>query len=372
MRIAIDATTLLIPSAGVSNYIYYWYRALASAAASRHDHLAPFPPGLRVGDVLNHQMPAMGRLRARFWRALVELANLPASPLLEVLSGTADLLHCSQHLARLPKRRITTATIFDLSCWVLPETHRPANVAATKRYGEVILRPCDGLIAISSHARQDAADILRIPLERIQVIYPGVADAFFHVDSREAASVRTRYGLPDSFLLFVGCIEPRKNVRGLIRAYRDLPETICRDVPLVLAGPFGWEQEDVRPLLAGKNIRYLGYVPERDLPGLFRAAEAFVYPSLYEGFGLPVAQAMAVGVPVITSNRSSLPEVVGDAGLIVDPLEVSGLAEAMLRILTCRELAVDLGKRGRSRARRFHWSACADASLDFFHDVSGG
>src|SRR5262245_59552905 len=138
MLIAIDATTLLIPSAGVSNYVYYWYRALKAAADSRGDHVTTYPPRLPVGASLDHQKPVIGHLRARLWRGLVELANIPGSPLLEMQLGSADLLHCSQHLVRLPKRRNTTATIFDLSCWILPEVHTPANVAATRRYGEKI------------------------------------------------------------------------------------------------------------------------------------------------------------------------------------------------------------------------------------------
>jgi glycosyltransferase involved in cell wall biosynthesis len=368
MRITIDATTLILPSAGVKNYVYYWLRSLAVASPARGDIVKAYPPFLDPFGALNHQRAGLSVL-ASSSLSLVHLSNLRGSPLLEWLLRGADLFHCSQHTARRPKRIKTTATIFDFSCWTRPETHTPQNVAATKRYAENILKDCDGLIAISSHARQDAYDILGIPIERIRVIYPGVAAEFFEVTDAQTEAVRAAYNLSQPYFLFVGCIEPRKNIRGLIAAYNALPENLRRDVPLVIAGPVGWESDAIRPLLLSKGVRYLGYVPEGSLPALFRAAAAFVYPSYYEGFGLPVAQAMAAGIPVITSNRSCLPEVVGDAGLTVDPDSTGDLAEALERVLTSTELTRELRSRGRARAQSYQWQTAANASLDFFHEV---
>jgi glycosyltransferase involved in cell wall biosynthesis len=180
--------------------------------------------------------------------------------------------------------------------------------------------------------------------------------------------------LPSAYLLFVGCIEPRKKVPTLIRAYQNLPESTRRNVPLVIAGPLGWETQEAHQMLttSGSQVRYLGYVPEDDLPGLFRGATALIYPSHYEGFGFPAVQAMASGTPVIASNRSSLPEVVGDAGILVNP-DLSGeLTGAMQRLATQPELARELASRGLERARLFLWPACAHKSLDFFREVAGG
>jgi alpha-1,3-rhamnosyl/mannosyltransferase len=229
------------------------------------------------------------------------------------------------------------------------------------------------LIAISSHTRNDAIEILGIPGERIRVIYPGIAETFFEITPEQTNRVRTQYGLDCPYVLFVGCIEPRKNVPALIRAYRNLPEAIRRDVQLVIAGPFGWESQEVRQILtnSGSQVRYLGYVPEPDLPGLFGGATALLYPSHYEGFGFPVAQALAAGVPVITSNNSSLPEVVGDAGLLVDPNCSEELTGVVERLLTQPSLARDLACRGRKRAQLFRWPVCASQSLEFFREVAG-
>ena len=368
MRINIDATTLLLPSAGIKTYMHYWLGSLAEAASHRGDNIGVYPPTLQPSSVIEHgsQRNSAGDfLRLKF----VQLANTRHSPLVDFLSSGVDLFHCSQHIRRPPRGPAVTATIFDFSCWTKPEYHTADNVAATKRYADQILRKCDGLIAISSHARDDAAEILGISKDRIRVIYPGIADAFFEVSQEQASGIRSKYELPATYLLFVGCIEPRKNILGLIRAYRCLPENIRREAPLILAGPFGWKSEEVRNHIGTRDVRYLDYVPEPDLPGLFRGAAALVYPSFYEGFGLPVAQAMAAGVPVITSDRSSLPEVAGDGALTVDPDSTDALAAAMERILTNPEVGRTLGKKGRERAQLFRWPACAEDSLDYFHEV---
>jgi glycosyltransferase involved in cell wall biosynthesis len=373
MKISIDATTLLLRSAGVKTHLYYWLCALQGVAGARGDIVRPYPGGISL-TALDHENTGMGSaLAGRLRRDLVGLANIRGNPAINLLLADADLFHCSQHTANLPRRKRNTATVFDMSCWTTPQFHTLENVAATKRYGEEILKRCDGLIANSEHARRDAVEILGIPADRIRVIYPGIAESFFQTTADQAAAAREKYGLRAPYLLFVGCIEPRKNVPNMIRAYRKLPDGIRRDSELVIAGPFGWASDEVREMLgsSGPNVRYLGYVPEADLPGLTRAAAALVYPSYYEGFGLPAAQAMACGTPVIASNTSCLPEVIGEAGLLVDPDSVEELGAAMERILADSELARKLADLGRARAAAFHWADHAARSLDFFHEVAG-
>ena len=205
------------------------------------------------------------------------------------------------------------------------------------------------------------------------MIHPGVAEQFFVVTDAEAAAVRSRFQVQKPYILFVGCIEPRKNVGALIAAYRQLPVSVRRDTELVMAGPIGWIQDEERETLlqSGEGVRYLGYVPESDLAGLFRGAAVVAYPSLYEGFGLPAAQAMACGVPVVSSNSSCLPEVIGDGGLLVDPTFAEELSHSLESILTSADLARELGSRGRELATNYRWSISAQKSLDFFHEVCG-
>jgi len=372
----IDATSLLLPGMGVKTHMHYWLTSLLEAAPRRGDTIATYSPGIVVPPVLDHRKSAAGRCATQFRLRTVQLLNLVScreNPCLNLFVPGADVFHCSQHTMNLPKRKIITATVFDLSCWKTPEYHTPANIAATRRHGETVLKACDGLIANSQHARQDAVEILGIPEDRIRVIYPGVAEQFFEVTDEQAAVVRAKYRLAAPYLLFAGCIEPRKNVPSVLNAYRRLRQSVRKDVQLVLAGAFGWASEEVRIALSkgGDAVRHLGYVPEHDLPGLFRGAAALAYPSFYEGFGLPLAQAMATGTPVITSNRSCLPEVAGGAALCIDPTAVEDLQAAMDRVLTDTELARTLSSRGRSRAQRFRWPAAATESLDFFRECLG-
>jgi glycosyltransferase involved in cell wall biosynthesis len=373
MRIRVDATSLLLRSAGVKTYLHYWLRYLTMAAGRHGHHVDTYPPGLRATLDLDHNRSVSGPVGTAWRLALVHFVNIRSNPALNLFLAGVDVFHCSQHSAQAPKWKKITATLFDMSCWTTPQFHTPENIAATRRYGERILKNCDGIIAISEHARREAIDILKIPADRIATIYPGVPEPFFSVTPAEAARVRETYRLTPGYLLFVGCVEPRKNVAGLIRAYRSLPQSLQQENQLVIAGPFGWKSDEVQKVLAatGPNVRYLGYVDEPDLPGLFAGAGAFVYPSFYEGFGLPVAQAMAAGVPVITSDRSCLPEVTGGAGICVDPESVDQLAAAMHDVLSDAELSGRLRTEGRSRAGHFRWATSADQSLGFFERIAG-
>jgi alpha-1,3-rhamnosyl/mannosyltransferase len=164
-------------------------------------------------------------------------------------------------------------------------------------------------------------------------------------------------------------VEPRKNIDALVTAFRDLPAFLQDEFDLVLAGPLGWANKDTAD--RARTVRYLGYVPERDIAALTAAATVFAYPSLYEGFGFPVAPAMAAGVPVITSNVSALPEIAGDTALLIDPRSHAELRDALSRLLHYPEIRARMAIRGRDRAEMFRWETCAVKSLRFFQKVIG-
>lgn len=359
MRIIIDASSTLVRSAGVKNYVWHWVRHLRRQAAEDVD-ISAFP---FLGDLgrLDHEASALSRPATVARLALIKSINDIGFPRLDWLVRGGDVFHATNLVRRPPSRTKVTATIHDLTCWLMPEVHTPGNVQADRAFAESILRRAQGLIAVSENTRQDAIRLLGIAPERIQTIYSGIAERYYAAQPVQ----RTR-----PYALYVGTIEPRKNLDVLLDAWALLKPSLRAEFDLVIAGPRGWSSDQQFARIQ-RDSTYLGYVPEADLPGLTAGATVFVYPSLYEGFGFPVAQAMAAGAPVLTSNNSCLPEVTGNAAVLVDPKSASGIASALTQMLESPSLRADLTARGRNRADLFRWEKCATQSLHFFRSVCG-
>jgi glycosyltransferase involved in cell wall biosynthesis len=356
MQILIDATPLLLRSAGVKNYTYYWIQSLWQQA--RNERIRTFPALPSLGP-LNHEHSITTPAQTYLHLGRVFAANtLPSLPLLRWTLPKADVFHISNQIRFPPKRIKLTATIYDMTCRLMPELHTAANIQADQSLAENVLARADRLIAISENSRQDAVRLLGVPEDRIDVIYPGVPEVYFGAQARPSEQ---------PYVLYLGTIEPRKNVDTLLDAWSTF--RLRGDFDLVIAGASGWAGEKTLARLASRppGVRYLGYVPEDELPGLIAGATAFIYPSLYEGFGFPVAQAMAAAVPVITSNTSCLPEVAGDAALLVDPRSAAEIQAALEKLLTSQELQQRLRASGVARAKRdYRWEICARKSLEFF------
>ncbi len=356
MTIIIDATSTLVRSAGIKNYVWHWVRHLRELGAD----VRAFP-FLHDFGKLDHEASALSRPAtvARF--ALIKSMNEIGVPPLDWLIRGGDIFHATNLLRRSPRKAKLTATIHDLTCWLMPEVHTPGNVRADFQFAENVLWRADGLIAVSENTRQDAIRLLGIAPDRIRTIYSGIADSYF--DAAPAWRARP-------YALYVGTIEPRKNLDTLLDAWALLKHSLRDEYDLVIAGPRGWNSEQTLARVEREAI-YLGYVPEEELPGLTAGATLFVYPSLYEGFGFPVAQAMAAGVPVLTSNNSCLPEITGDAAILIDPKSAENIAAALTRMFESESLMADLAARGRMRADAFRWEKCATESLHFFRSVCG-
>jgi glycosyltransferase involved in cell wall biosynthesis len=370
MRILIDATPLLLRSAGVKNYVYHWVRALQETAVA--DRIRLFPMLGSFGP-LDHERSVTSPWATWPRLGMLYFTNISGNPAIDWIAAGADVVHLTNQVRNPPKKTPVTATIHDMTCWLMPEVHTPANVRADKAFAEKVLRRASGLIAVSEKTKADAVRLLELAPEKIHVIYPGVAQPYFDVTPGRVEQVREHYGLERPYILYVGTIEPRKNVDGLLDAYTSLRTSLRHDVELVIAGPTGWSAAATQARLeAGMDgVRHLGYVPELYLPALTAGACVFAYPSFYEGFGFPVAQAMACGVPVVVSNLSSLPEVAGDAGFLVDPRSVHALTSALDRILSDSTLRALLAERARCRAHQFRWANAAQRSLEFFRQVVG-
>jgi glycosyltransferase involved in cell wall biosynthesis len=358
MLITIDATPFLVRSAGVKNYLWHWLRHLRKHAGTGVD-IRAFPFLDNDFSLLDHEASALSRRETLARLALIKSMNEAGVPPLDWLIRGSDIFHATNLLRRPPRRAKLTATLHDLTCWLMPEMHTPDNVTADRAFGENILPYADRLIAVSENTRQDAIRLLGIAPDRIQTIYSGIAESYYNA----APTGRAR-----RYALYVGTIEPRKNLDTLLDAWALLKPSLRAEFDLLFAGPLGWSS-DLTVARMQQEATYLGYVPEGDLPGLIAGATAFVYPSLYEGFGFPVAQAMAAGVPVITSNNSCLPEIVGDAALLIDPKSPAEMASALNRLFESESLRMDLQARGQKRAELFRWEKCATQSLQFFRSV---
>lgn len=356
MRVLIDATSVLLQSAGIKNYTYHWIAHLRRIAGNREIQAFPFLD--RFGE-LTHERSVLSPLATYPRLALLYFVNIPGNPAIDWVSANVDVFHVSNQIRNAPSKTRLTATIFDLTCWIVPGLHTAANLRADKSFAERVLKRAHALIAISENSRSDAVRILGINPDRIEVIHPGVPEQYFGATAAPYAK---------SYVLYVGTIEPRKNVDRLLDAWHLLKPSLRNEFDLVIAGASGWASEQtVQRLEAGiSDVRYLRYVPEKELPGLTAGATAFIYPSLYEGFGFPIAQAMACGVPVITSNTSCLPEVAGPGALFVDPMSPAGIAAAIERLLTSPDLRARLGKAGALHAQQYRWEMCARKSLEFF------
>jgi len=272
---------------------------------------------------------------------------------------------------RVPCRVVNA--IHDLSFVHYPETFRWYEAARMKLTTRRSATAAAHVITPSESSRQDVVDTYKLPAEKVTAIPLAASDKFrSDIDPETIAEIRARYGLPGEFILGVGSVQPRKNIIRLIEAYaslltrRELP-------PLVLAGRLAWLYNNSVSAAAknrvAEHVRFLGFVPDEDLPPLYSAATVFVYPSFFEGFGLPPLEAMACGTPVITGDRTSLPEVVGDAGIMVDPYDVNAIANAIERLLADDALRSELSRRCIDRASKFSWQKTARQTLNVFEQV---
>jgi glycosyltransferase involved in cell wall biosynthesis len=267
-------------------------------------------------------------------------------------------------------------TIHDLSFLKYPEFfswrknfwHRMINVKKLiKRFNRVV--------AVSENTKQDIVELCGINPDKVEVIYSGIGEEFRKINANEkkSAEVRDKYKLPEKFILYLGTLEPRKNVDGIIRAYNKLraDSRELQDYKLVIAGGKGWKSDNIYKeweCSGFKNdIKFLGYVDSKDKVYLYNLADVFVYPSFYEGFGFPPLEAMACGLPVIISYAASLPEVAGDAALMVDPYNINDITKAMAEVLTDESLKNKLIERGLARAKKFSWENTAKEYLKIFH-----
>ena len=286
------------------------------------------------------------------------------------LGRDVEVVHATDHFIPKISRKPHVATIHDAIPLSHPESVRYNLKQLRHAMFKHLARSANEFITVSEHSKKEIVKWFGIPEDKLTVTPLGVDEDWYNdVDTEELARVKTLHALPDRFFFFVGTLQPRKNIRRIIDAHKSLPQHMRREVPLVIAGRHGWKCDaEVAELqnCSDGTMRWIQYVPAQDLLPIFKQATALVWPSLNEGFGLPVLEAFAAGLPVVTSTTTSLPEVAGDAALLVNPESIGEIAEAMQTIASNEILQNDLRTRGRARAKQFTWDRTARQTIEVY------
>jgi len=369
MRIGVDARLLYYQRAGISTYIRGLLGGLAAVAGDeqlvilrshRDGELAVRRPGTTV---------------SRLWTPCHHRYEQWLLPI-ELSLRQLDVLHSPDFIPPFRRRCPAVITVHDLAFLRYPSLLTPESA---RYYGQVddAVASAEAIIAVSESTKRDLLQLLGAAEQKIHVVPEGVDPACRVLDDpRLVAEVAGRHGMEPGFFLFVGTLEPRKNLAALIKAYALVHERhqAVGAPKLALVGSRGWLCEDIYALVAQLNladdVRFLGPVGPEDLVGLYNGAVALVFVSLYEGFGLPALEAMACGTPVIAANVSSLPEVVGDAALLVSPHEIEDIAAAMGHLICDGELRQELRARGLARAGQFSWGRAARETLAVYEEAA--
>jgi glycosyltransferase involved in cell wall biosynthesis len=368
MHIAFDGTTLRPCRTGVGYYTEHLLRHAADQCGDDEisvisnttvETTMPLPPHVQT-HVRHSWMPRLVWMQMEAPRTLRRIH--------------ADVVHFTNGMVPLASPVPTVVTIHDMSLTMFPRFHPVRRVVLNRPFVNVASRRADAIITVSEAARRDIVRLYGIEPTRVHVVHEAAAPSFRLIqDPSELRRVRERYRLADRFILYVGTIEPRKNLPTLLEAFAR--RRIAGDLPhqLVCAGPYGWLSDDVEQqidrLRIRDAVRFTGYVPFDDLPAIYNLAEMFVFPSVYEGFGLPVIEAMACGVPVLTGHVEALTEVAGDAAERVDARDVDALGDAIVALAGSRDRREELTRLGLQRAATFSWARAAAETLNVYRSV---
>jgi glycosyltransferase involved in cell wall biosynthesis len=341
MRIALDGMPLASPLTGVGHYTAELARNLAVVAPT--DSFTLISPN--------------GLLKKRWWSV-----GLP----LHLLRNSFDLFHGTNYEVPLWSRRPSVVTIHDLSLLLHPEVHEPRLARRARWRLPLMAKAASKIITPSTSVKNEVEETLGVPADKVVVTPEAPRRAFKRREDPQVSELLKRLGIDGDFILFVGTIEPRKNLRRLVEAFDLLLRSTSLLPTLVIAGGQGWLMDD---FAVGERVRLTGYLEDQDLCGLYSTCAAFVYPSLYEGFGLPPLEAMACGAPVITSRIPSLMETVGDAARLVNPEDVGDIARAMTEMLCDVRVREHYAELGKVHVKKFSWEQTARQTLEVYQQL---
>jgi len=367
MTIYIDVSAAVHQNAGIARYAESLARALLTYHGQEHKFSLFYNRDRQVKPLAGLEGIPTRTIYAGYkpWRMAVWLGQLAGIGFNRLLSD-AELFHATEHLL-MPLRDIPTVlTVHDLIYHLFPAYHKRLNYWYLNVAMPLFVRRADALITISESSKRDLVRIYHVPEEKITVIYEAASPNFGPVPTEHVAEVKARYGLPERYLLALGTIEPRKNLIRLVEALRSLRQK-DRALSLVIVGRTGWLYQGffqhLEKLDVPKAVLLSGYVPDADLPAVISGAAAYVLASFYEGFGLPILEAMACGTPVVCSNTSSMPELGGDAACYFDPYNTESMVAAIATVLEDGNLRAEMRERGLAQAARFSWQRTAKETL---------
>lgn len=364
MRIGFDITALSVAQSGVGTYTANLYEHLSRLGVEIVP-LTHYPATYRWSDN-GHNGGRPRVLNKTLWMQAV----LPLS----IAHLDLDVCHFTNNVGPIWSPRPTVLTLHDMTLWLLPEYHTIRRIASMRPIIPLAARRAAAIITVSESAKADIVRVLGLPPEKIHVIYEAPSPRFHRLpDSAALEAVRRRYDLPERFVLHVGTLEPRKNIIRLLEAFALLRQTDRIDHQLVLVGNQGWFYGKIFAAIEQFGLRscvqFAGYVPLDDLVAFYNLADALIFPSLYEGFGLPVIEAMACGTPVVTTTCGSLREIAEGAAIFVEPTETESIADGLRWILADGDLRADLRQRGLERARRFSWEQAARQTFQVYQQA---
>ena len=377
MKVYIEGSAMFGEKTGVGQYCKGLVGAMIKLDRKNHYSifgllwmLKKFSPPIRQQPNLTYRL--IRYLPSKVYSKLIKSRLAPPIDLL--LGFPADLYFYPNFVSFPLLRGKSVVVIHDLSFIKYPQFVQGANRKYLSRFVPQSIEKAAHIITISKNSKAEICEYYKVPEEKIAVVYPAAdLNFFFPRDESEILNVRDKYGIDRKYILYTGTIEPRKNIVGILDAYSQLEPKLRDEYQLVLGGGMGWLAEEINSKLKDLkklNIKATGYIDDEDLPALYSGASLFVFPSHYEGFGMPPLEAMACGVPVITSNVSSLPEVVGGAGILVGPNDTNELVESMEKLLKDPALRCKFKERGLKQAAKFTWEESASKLIKVFEKVA--
>jgi glycosyltransferase involved in cell wall biosynthesis len=377
MKIGIDVSSLLKDRSGIGTYSYNLIKNIFKIDTENEYRLLSYSlkeslkecPSFDNPNVKSYHYRIPGKLLLKAWQWF-------DFPPVDAFLGKIDIFHSTNFLVIPQYKGKKIVTFHDMYFLIEPRhTERFGGKYFLKTLPEKV-KGVDRVIAVSENTKQDAMRFLGVTEERIRVIYEAVDESFRVIEDKDAVSrIKAKYKIEGDYLLFVGTLEPRKNLIRLVEAFTMLKREGRFPFKLVLAGKKGWAIDNlfrkVEDLGIKEEIIFLGYVVPEDLPYLYNGAEVFVFPSLYEGFGLPALEAMGCGIPVLTSKRSALPEITGGAAILVDPMNVEEIAKGIRMLIENVSLRNEMVVKGLQRVKDFSWRRTAEETLRLYRKVGG-